>query len=433
VSDSNLNLFDTTLANNTATARPGPDGSGSHAQGGAVSFEGPGQLTLRNVSMTGNAVDAPRGAPLGGGIASRGITSLQNSIAIGNSLPSNCSATDPGALFVSFGNNINPASGSCGGPVASDEPNADPELGALVDLGRAAGQYLPLLPTSPAIDGGNPLSCSASDQLGQSRAGTCDIGAVELVPATVGYAAVLPSARAGQLGAKLTAFVSVINASPATAFKVGIELVTSVPVLFAYQTANALNVPVGSPNTPVDIAPGGTQTYIISVTPTAAFPPTELVLAFTGTKTSVASVVGVNTLLVSASVTPIPDLVALVATLGNNGIVDIPTSSGIGVFTLATVNLGSGDLITVTADTGAAVVPLSVLVCQTNLAGACLQPATASVTTQINAGATPTFGLFPVSIGTIILDPGSTRIFVRLTDSTGAVRGGSSVAPRSVP
>jgi hypothetical protein len=83
VSDSNLNLFDTTLANNTATARPGPDGSGSHAQGGAVSFDGPGQLTLRNVSMTGNAVDAPRGAPLGGGIASRGITSLQNSIAIG--------------------------------------------------------------------------------------------------------------------------------------------------------------------------------------------------------------------------------------------------------------------------------------------------------------------------------------------------------------
>ena len=32
-------------------------------------------------------------------------------------------------------------------------------------------------------------------------------------------------------------------------------------------------------------------------------------------------IVGLNTLLVSASVTPIPDLVALIATLGNNGIV----------------------------------------------------------------------------------------------------------------
>lgn len=112
---------------------------------------------------------------------------------------------------------------------------------------------------------------------------------------------------------------------------------------------------------------------------------------------------------------------------------DIPSGSGIGVFTLATVNLGSGDLITVSADTGTAVVPLSVLVCQTDLAGACVQPATASVTVSINAGATPTFGLFPVSSGPIVFDPAGTRIFIRLEDSGGAVRGGSSVAPRTVP
>ena len=359
---------------------------------------------------------------------------MQNSIIIGNSGPADCVSRGAGAFFTSLGHNINPSSGSCGTPVATDKPEVDPLLGAQVDLGRPGGQYLPLQPTSPAIDGANPGACLATDQLGQSRVGACDIGAVEAVPVTVAVAAILPSTRAGVLGAKLTAFVSVINTSGTTAFKVGIGLTTAIPALFFYRTTDAQNVPNGTLNTPVDIAPGGVQTYVIAVTPTGPFAPTDLVFDFKGTNTAPVSViVGLNTLLVSASVTPIPDLVALNATLGNNGIVDIPSNTRIGVFTMATVNLGSGDQITVTADTGTAVVPLTVLVCQTNAVGGCLAPAGSSVTTQINAGATRTFGFFPVSTGFIPFDPAGIRIFARLKDSGGATRGGSSVAARSVP
>jgi hypothetical protein len=44
--------------------------------------------------------------------------------------------------------------------------------------------HFPLLSTSPAIDNGNDEVCSAdpvlsTDQLGQSRVGTCDIGAIQ--------------------------------------------------------------------------------------------------------------------------------------------------------------------------------------------------------------------------------------------------------------
>ncbi len=46
------------------------------------------------------------------------------------------------------------------------------------------------------------------------------------------------------------------------------------------------------------------------------------------------------------------DIVALAATLKNDGIVDIPGPNGTGVFAVATVNVAVNDVITVTADTG---------------------------------------------------------------------------------
>lgn len=431
-----LGIGETTFVSNNTAATQGPGGVGGRAQGGAVDFESPGALGLKSVTMTGNFVDAGTGGtPLGAGVAARGVTSLQNSIVIGNGSPADCSPTDPGAVFVSLGFNINPLGGSCGAPVASDKPNANPELTGLVTLDRPAGLYLALQPASAAIDAGNPLTCAALDQLGQTRNGTCDIGAVERVAATSTVAAVLPSTRAGQVGTKLTAFVTVINSGNAPAQRVGLALATQVPALFAYQTTNASNAPTGPANTPATIPPGGSQTFVVSVLPTAPFSPTELVLGFVGTNTSAPSVVGLNTLLVSASTAPIPDLVALIATIGNNGIVDIPSGPNGGVFTLATVNLGAGDLITVSTDTGGggAVVPISVTICQTNAVGACLQPAASTVTVQIATNATPTFGFFVKASGAIPFDPANTRLFVRLRDSGGAIRGGSSVAPRTVP
>jgi hypothetical protein len=47
---------------------------------------------------------------------------------------------------------------------------------------------------------------------------------------------------------------------------------------------------------------------------------------------------------------------------------------------------------------------------------------------QINAGDTPTFGIFVIANGGIVLDPANSRIFVVFTDANGVVRGRTSVA-----
>ena len=61
----------------------------------------------------------------------------------------------------------------------------DPGLGAYTDNGLSGQGYIPLLPTSWAIDAGDPAACPATDQLGQLRVIPCDIGATEFSPVTL--------------------------------------------------------------------------------------------------------------------------------------------------------------------------------------------------------------------------------------------------------
>ena len=208
------------------------------------------------------------------------------------------------------------------------------------------------------------------------------------VPAAL-QAAALPSSRSVQVGRLATAFATIINATSAVATACGISPLTGVPATFMYQTtAPSTNVVMGTPNTPVPIPGGGSQTFVFAFSPTGPFPPTNIQLSFDCTNTTPAPVVsGVNTLLLSASTTPVPDIVALAATLNNDGIVNIPGANGTGVFAVATVNVGAGASITASADTGSASLPVSIALCQTNpTTGVCLGPLAGSVTTQINAG-----------------------------------------------
>ena len=430
--EGNLALTSVTLSANIAQANPGAGigAAGGLAAGGAVSFHSGGVLTVLNAMVNGNSVFASNGVRSGGGIEIESAATIQNSIVIGNSDPSNCAGTG----FTSLGHNIIPSTG-CGSPVASDKPNAAPQITGSVDLPRPAGYSLTLAPTSPAIDAGDPTACPPTDQLGQSRAGTCDIGATELVGRTAMVASILPSTRSGKIGTTLTAFVSVINTGATTAFKVILRPTGGLAALFAYQTTDPqTNALTGTLNTPVDIPPGQIQTYVIALTPYGAFDPTDLELGYEGTNTDpVAPISGLNTLLVSAALEPIPDLVALAATAGNNGIVDIPGATGTGAFSVATVNLGAPGQITASADTGGVALPLTLLVCQTNPAtGLCVSPVQESVTILIGAGETPTFAVFAAASASVTFDPAHNRIFFRLKDTLDAIRGGTSVAPRTI-
>jgi hypothetical protein len=73
--------------------------------------------------------------------------------------------------------------------------------------------------------------------------------------------------------------------------------------------------------------------------------------------------------------------------------------------------------------------PLAISLCQTDPAsGQCVSPVGPSVTTTINANATPTFAIFATASGSVPFDPANNRIFVVFSDAGGAVRGSTSVA-----
>jgi hypothetical protein len=245
-------------------------------------------------------------------------------------------------------------------------------------------------------------------------------------------AAVLPASRSVAVNGTATAFATIINAGTTTATACSIAPTSTLPLTFHYQTTNpSTNALTGKVDTPVDIAAGASQTFVIALTPTAVIDPTNATFAFgfcTGTAPAPV-VIGLNTLLLSGSTSPTPDVVALSATATNDGILHVPGSSGTGAFATATVNVGTGDTITASANTGSATLPLALTICQTNPQnGQCQAAPAATVTTTINPNATPTFSIFGTASGTIPFDPANSRIFVVFSDSSNAVRGETSVA-----
>ena len=245
-------------------------------------------------------------------------------------------------------------------------------------------------------------------------------------------AAVLPSSRSAQVGTPVTAFATIINGGGATATQCGLSAllnsVNPLPITFGYQTTDAGNNLTGSLNTPVDIGPGVPQGYVFSVTASAPFAPTDLKIIFDCTNTNPAPIiVGVSTLLVSASAGAIADIVALIATNPpNDGIARISDTNGSVAFGVATVNVGgAGASIIASADTGGVGLPLSINLCETNPAnGQCISAIGPTVTTQIDPGETNTFSFFVTGSGNITFNPATKRIFARF--KVGAVTHGSS-------
>ena len=249
------------------------------------------------------------------------------------------------------------------------------------------------------------------------------------------FAAVLPSSRSPQVGGTpATAFATIINASSNTATACAIADVTFVPAKADYQTTDPkTNALTGTIDTPVDIPAGASQSFVIAAAPTAPFPSTFVELGFACANANAAPVnFGLDTLLYSASTTAVSDIVALAATAQNDGILHFTGSMGSSAFAVATVNVGAGGPITATANTGGVTLPLSISLCQTNPAsGQCTSSVGPSVSTTINANATPTFAIFATANATVPFVPQTNRIFVLFTDAGGTVRGATSVAAQT--
>ena len=247
-------------------------------------------------------------------------------------------------------------------------------------------------------------------------------------------AAVLPSSRSVQVGVPASTFATIINRGSTIGTGCGVTLLSNIPVIGFFQTTDPFtNQLSGYPNTPVDIPPGTAQSFVIDFTPIQPFGPVDAQMSFYCANTAPAPIItGLDTLLLSASVAPVPDILALAATLTNDGVVNIPGMEGTGAFSVATVNLGASGSITVSADTGNAILPVNVFLCETDPAnGQCISAISDSLTTQINANATPTFAVFARGSGNVPFAPAAARIFVRFRDSGAVIRGLTSVAVRT--
>jgi len=250
------------------------------------------------------------------------------------------------------------------------------------------------------------------------------------------FGAVLPTSRSVQVGTLATAFAAIINAGPGPAQACAPTPRTSVPATYFFQQTDVNNLPIGAINEPANIPAGATQHYVFAFTPTAPFAPTDVQLGFACESVNRAAVItGLNTLLLSASATPEPDVIAIGSTLGNNGIVDVPgNGTGTGLFAVATSNVGVTGSITASADTGGVVLGVTLTVCETNPGtGACLTPPTPTVTVTYAGGTNRSFAVFAQGTGPIPFDPATNRVSVRLRDGGGVTRGSTSVAIRSVP
>ena len=250
---------------------------------------------------------------------------------------------------------------------------------------------------------------------------------------TVAFASVLPGSRSVELGKPATIFASLINAgsTPLQGCQVALPVTAPSGLILSYQTTNpATNALTGAPNTPATIAGNnGVQSFLVTLQGSQGFSAPGMALDFDCLGIGPAAVeTGVDTVDLVMSTAPVADVIALSATISSNGIVEIP-SGGASAFAVASSNVGATSQIVVSVDTGAASLPLTATLCQSNPStGACLATPSSSVTVSDASGAAPTFSVFVEANGTIPFAPATNRVFVRFKDLAGAIHGSTSVA-----
>ena len=249
-------------------------------------------------------------------------------------------------------------------------------------------------------------------------------------------AALLPISRSATVGQTVTAFATMINAG-GDSQNCTFSPSNALPADFFFRATNPLtNEVIDAENIPVDLPGGASQSFVFAFTPREELAPTAVAFYFACDGSAGArSLAGVNTFLLSASNQPVPDVVALSATPSNDGIAAIPGAQGTGVFSLAAINVGAAGEVSVTASTDASFsttnLPIEVTLCQTDPATAvCTNPSmpAASVVLNLAQNESATFSLFVRGQDIVPLDPAANRVFVSFRDSTGAVRGSTSVA-----
>jgi hypothetical protein len=83
------------------------------------------------------------------------------------------------ALFVLTPHNLIGDLTDCTITFLPHDLQGEPGLGEFTDDGMPGEGHVPLVGASRAIDAGNDATCPKTDQLGEKRVRSCDIGAIE--------------------------------------------------------------------------------------------------------------------------------------------------------------------------------------------------------------------------------------------------------------
>jgi hypothetical protein len=142
-----------------------------------------------------------------------GILQLRNTIVAGNINTSRPSGVDCDGTITSLGNNVVGDPSGCDINLQPSDLIGDPGLGALVGTGEndpAGRAFYPVLAGSLIINRGNPAACPETDQLGNPRGGTCDIGAVEFQEKMLVSIDVRPRSDANKINPNSSKHINVV-------------------------------------------------------------------------------------------------------------------------------------------------------------------------------------------------------------------------------
>jgi hypothetical protein len=163
-----MEIINTTIAKNVG---------GDHG-GGIANLLG--HVSITNSTIRENVGDDGGGIFNSGG----GTVQVKNTVIAGNTFQHSQfgTARDCSGNVTSLGNNLIGDPANCAITLQPSDLTGDPGLDSLVGAGEedSPGRaYYPVLPGSAVINRGDPAACAQTDQLGNPRIDTCDIGAVE--------------------------------------------------------------------------------------------------------------------------------------------------------------------------------------------------------------------------------------------------------------
>lgn len=292
---------------------------------------------------------------------------------------------------------------------------------ANIRTGLSSGTYNIYLYVDPNCSGGDRESIEDNNSYGPIT-----ISIEDNYPPTLLVNSVLPTSRTPFVGSPVTIFNTVINAGVYPATGVTLSMVNQPAGTFSYRQSNcANNSLIGGVNPSITIPAGGVACYVLTFTPSAPFAATNVHIRAQGSNAAGTNLLlGINTWLLRATASAGPDIIALTTTTDFHQI----ACSGTNAFAVASSNVGTATTgnITVTANTGSTVLPLSISISETN-------PSTGviigdHILENIGAGENRTVVVFVTFHGCVSFDPANKRIFIEFRDASNNVVGSTSTA-----